>query len=217
MLSVEGQVRTDRSSRYLVQLCRHFSNKGRHLPGHGMQRHVLPKEMHVEWSDTQGTVDFGWGRCVLRATPEVLTLQVEACDHEKLDQVRQLLTGHIERFGRRDNLAVAWSAAEPTDATATPHTRAVNRRKRATVIALIAAGALAVTIHLGLAGAVLTSRWTTVAVISVLAVVLLKVIVVSVVVRRRRAARRRTKPGVDVTVPQDQAARKTRQGFGRGW
>src|SRR5690242_17806969 len=35
MLSAQAFVETDRASRYLVQACRHFSNKGRHLRGLG--------------------------------------------------------------------------------------------------------------------------------------------------------------------------------------
>jgi hypothetical protein len=56
MLIAEARVETDRFSRYLVQLCRHFNDEAH------------PEEqVHVEWSDDRGVASFGWGRCTLRA------------------------------------------------------------------------------------------------------------------------------------------------------
>ena len=41
MLTAEAHIPTDRPSRYLAQLCKHFANKGRHL-GHRPRTHALP-------------------------------------------------------------------------------------------------------------------------------------------------------------------------------
>ncbi|MFC5032812.1 DUF2218 domain-containing protein [Streptomyces sp. DSM 41987] len=75
MYSAEAEIRTDRASRYLVQLCKHFSNRGsalRHRPRlhAGGGRPVTEAEaalMQVQWSETRGEVDFGWALCSLQA------------------------------------------------------------------------------------------------------------------------------------------------------
>ena len=65
MLVAEAKVETERSSRYLVQLCRHVDAVARAQP---------QMQAHVEWSDDRGVISFDWGRCMLRAVPGVLTL-----------------------------------------------------------------------------------------------------------------------------------------------
>jgi hypothetical protein len=68
MLIAEAKVATERSSRYLVQLCRHVTKVGRARP---------QMQAHVEWSDDRGVISFDWGRCTLRADQGVLTLRAE--------------------------------------------------------------------------------------------------------------------------------------------
>jgi len=58
MLIAEADVETERSSRYLVQLCQHVDKVGRAHP---------QMRAHVEWSDDRGVISFDWGRCTLRA------------------------------------------------------------------------------------------------------------------------------------------------------
>ncbi|WP_369254978.1 DUF2218 domain-containing protein [Streptomyces sp. R35] len=216
MLTAEARVETDRPSRYLVQLCKHFDNKGRHL-GHRPRGHngedaqalqetrAVAAQAQVEWSETRGSVRLPWGRCELRAEPGALTAHVEAVDEENLRRLQDLVTGHVERFGRREELTVAWeepeAAMEPADdnaAGAAPATRGevVRRGRRARTAALVAVGVLAVAVHLGLGGVLLANwRWTGWAVGVVLAVVLLKVTVLTglgrFVVRRNRISRAR--------------------------
>jgi hypothetical protein len=73
MLILEAQVQTERSSRYLVQRCRHVHKATR----------VHPQlQAHVEWSDDRGVISFDWGRCTLRGLPGVLTLRAEAPDED---------------------------------------------------------------------------------------------------------------------------------------
>jgi hypothetical protein len=79
MLIAEAHVETERSSRYLVQLCRHFNDEAQAHP---------EAQVHVEWSDDRGVASFGWGRCTLRADPGALTLRAEAPDEENLQRVR---------------------------------------------------------------------------------------------------------------------------------
>jgi hypothetical protein len=102
-------------------------------------------QAQIEWSDTHGTVNFSWGQCTMQATPNTLTLRAEAADEEALQRIQDLLTGRLDRFGRREHLTVSWRRPqEPGDATGTapaPTTPAVARRKRHRTIGLTAAGA----------------------------------------------------------------------------
>jgi hypothetical protein len=114
MLTAEAQIRTNRPSRYLIQLCSHASDIGQHR-GHGLRaRHAgsapegSPELRHAEWSDTQGVVRLSWGQCTLQATPGTLTLRAEAADEENLRRIQDLIGRRLESFGRRDHLKVDW-------------------------------------------------------------------------------------------------------------
>ena len=100
MLIAEARVETERSSRYLVQLCRHVSKVGR---GHSQM------QARVEWSDNHGMIRFDWGRCTLRALPGVLMLRAEASDEGALRRIEHRVADRLEQIGRRDRLAVAWT------------------------------------------------------------------------------------------------------------
>ncbi|MQA03835.1 MAG: DUF2218 domain-containing protein [Streptosporangiales bacterium] len=73
MLIAGARVATDRSSRYLVQLCRHIDQVARTNP---------QMRAHARWSDDHGLLDFGWARCSLRADQDALVLRAEADDEE---------------------------------------------------------------------------------------------------------------------------------------
>lgn len=66
MLIGEARVETERSSRYLVQLCEHVSK---------VAQGPSQMDARVEWSEDRGSIEFGWGRCTLRAEPDVLNLR----------------------------------------------------------------------------------------------------------------------------------------------
>lgn len=113
MLTAEARIRTEHPSRYLVQLCRHASNIGHKLHQlHAGAARPRPEVLHVEWSDTAGTLMLNWGRCTMRAGSDTLTLRVEAADEEHLQRIQDLLTADLERFGRRDHLEVTWQRPE---------------------------------------------------------------------------------------------------------
>lgn len=100
MLIAEARVETERSSRYLVQLCRHVNKAAQAHP---------QMQAHVEWSDDRGVISFGWGRCTLHADPGVLMLRAEAPDEESLQRIEHRMADRLERFGRRDRLTVTWT------------------------------------------------------------------------------------------------------------
>ena len=101
MLIAEARVATERSGRYLVQLCQHLNKVAQRNP---------QLQAHVEWSDDHGQISFGWGRCTLHADPGVLTLRAEAGDETSLHQLRHRVAERLEQVGRRDHLAVNWTA-----------------------------------------------------------------------------------------------------------
>jgi hypothetical protein len=100
VLIAEASVATERSSRYLVQLCRHVSLVARANP---------QMRARVEWSDDRGVISFGRARCTLRAGPGVLTLRAEAPDEDSLQQLEQRVADRLEQVGRRDRLTVTWT------------------------------------------------------------------------------------------------------------
>ena len=117
VLTAEARVETERSSRYLDQLCRHVSKVAQGRP---------QMEATVEWSDEEGVITLPWGgRCALRAEPGVLSLWAEAPDEESLRQVQDRVTERLERFGRRDRVTVTWTpphgAAEPQSRSPASH------------------------------------------------------------------------------------------------
>ncbi|MGW0820144.1 DUF2218 domain-containing protein [Streptomyces sp. NPDC002845] len=199
MPTAEARVETDRPSRYLVQLCKHFAHKGRHL-GHRPRAHAggdaqdlgamraVAEQARVEWSDSEGEVSLPWGRITLRAVPGALTLRVEAADDDGVTRLQNLVAGHVERFGRRDGLRVSWQRPGfPADSPGvsagiaeTPGEGAVPRRRHLRLAGLAALVALVLVVHLGLGGALLANwRWTGWAAGGVLAVVLVKVAVLA--------------------------------------
>ncbi|MEV4453107.1 MULTISPECIES: DUF2218 domain-containing protein [Streptomyces] len=211
MLTAEAHIETERPSRYLVQLCKHFDNKGRHLGhrprthrGGGAQApsetHTPPEirldQIHVEWTDTHGTVRLPWGTCALQAAPGALTLRAQSPDEESLRRLQDLVTTHLSRFSRRDPLQVDWQRpAAPAvqtaaSAPAVPPRGAALRRRRGgwTWVAAVVALAAVVAVHLGLGGAVLAdTRWTGWAVGFVVTAAVVKIGVVgSLAIRRGR-------------------------------
>jgi hypothetical protein len=100
MLIAEARVETERSSRYLVQLCEHLNKVAQAHP-----------EMHVrvECSDERGVISAQWGRCALLAESGVLMLRAEAPDEGSLRRLEQRVADRLKLIGRRDQLTVSWT------------------------------------------------------------------------------------------------------------
>jgi hypothetical protein len=54
-----------------------------------------------------------WGRCVLAAEDDALTLRIEADDPGGARRIRDIVTRDIERLGHRESLAVTWHRPGP--------------------------------------------------------------------------------------------------------
>ena len=111
MPSFYARIPTTRASRYLIQLCQHGSLMSR-LPRHRRGGHGpggLPPAATASSAGTEGTIEFGWGRCTLHATADALTLHAEADHQQHLEQIRDGISARLERIGRRDQLTATWT------------------------------------------------------------------------------------------------------------
>ena len=202
---LHAQVQTERASRYLVQFCKHAAamGGGGHSPRMHLHAPMARREVQVtaEWSDTSGTVTFTpWGQCTLTADAGTLTLRIDAADEDGLAQIRDVLDRDLQRFSRRDPLAVTWQRPEtpgaapfPPTGEVTPKPRPSFPRSHLQTILLVLAVVLVIGLHVGLAGAVVArSRWTGVAINAVVALVVLKIALIAwarLATRRRNASK----------------------------
>jgi hypothetical protein len=114
MLTAEADIRTEHASRYLARLCGHVGKMGTagHRMSHRRPSHAPgdapPEVRRVECSGTEGTVSLDCGRWIMRAFPGRLAVRAEAADQENLRRVQDLLTGRLQKFGRREHLTVNW-------------------------------------------------------------------------------------------------------------
>jgi hypothetical protein len=114
-----AHVPTSRAGRYLAQLCSHgrlMSRLARHRPpgdgdGDGHGNDGAPPVATASSAGTEGIIDFGWGRCTLRATAGTLTMYAEAGDSQRLQQIQDGISARLQRIGRRDQLTVTWTEA----------------------------------------------------------------------------------------------------------
>ena len=90
-LSARADVATDAPARYAKQLLSHLGRR-------------------VEWT-TDGavsTAEIAGGTGVVEVADGVLRLRAQAPDAESLARVQDVLGGHLERFGQRNELVVSW-------------------------------------------------------------------------------------------------------------
>ncbi len=95
MHASHASVPTPSASRYLQQLCNHWSHK-----------------FAVEYTPSNGTIAFAADRkCVLEATPELLSMRIEAADEATLVPMEGVVVEHLKRFAFREELgAMPWTA-----------------------------------------------------------------------------------------------------------
>ncbi|HEV7440522.1 DUF2218 domain-containing protein [Methylobacterium planeticum] len=96
MPTSQARVQTAEASRYLQQLCRHWSHK-------------FPVESTAE----HGTVPFGEDRvCTFEAEPDALLMRVVTADPAGLTRLENVVSDHLMRFAFRENLGeITWSRA----------------------------------------------------------------------------------------------------------
>lgn len=95
----EARVHTGHATRYLSALCGQLEAKAQSDPDLGVR---------VAWTETDGTIDFAWGRCVLSADASGLTLRAEAADDDGLRHVRELISRHLDKHAGEEALELTW-------------------------------------------------------------------------------------------------------------
>jgi len=96
MPASHATIATASASRYLQQLCKHWSHK-----------------FAVTFTPEHGTIPFDATRvCTLEATPDCLALRVDAADDATLERMQGVVIEHLKRFAFREDLdEVTWQKA----------------------------------------------------------------------------------------------------------
>jgi len=96
MPASHATITTASASRYLQQLCKHWSHK-----------------FAVEFTPERGTIPFDPSRvCRLQASPERLALSIEAADDATLERTQGVVIEHLKRFAFREEFGdVKWERA----------------------------------------------------------------------------------------------------------
>jgi hypothetical protein len=93
MVQSTANVKTEHASKYLQQLCKHWSHK-----------------METEFNPEKGKVVFPSGAVTtLAASPAELHLNIDADSGETLDRLEQVVADHIKRFAFREELEFVWN------------------------------------------------------------------------------------------------------------
>lgn len=88
-----GRVPTAQGSKYLQQLCKHWSHK-----------------LDVSFDETQGKVRFPQAVATMTVEPDALLVCVEAEDSSVVEQMKDVMARHLDRFAFREApLTFAWS------------------------------------------------------------------------------------------------------------
>jgi len=96
MPASQATIPTAAASRYLQQLCKHWSHK-----------------FAVEFTPEHGTIPFDASRvCTLDASAECLALRIEAQDDATLTRTQGVVIEHLKRFAFREDFGeVRWERA----------------------------------------------------------------------------------------------------------
>ncbi len=94
MVQSQAVVTTDSASRYLQQVCKHWSHK-----------------FAVEFTPQHGTIPFSEDRrCEFEAVDSTLTMRIQAADEATLERTQNVVVDHLKRFAFREDLGeIAWT------------------------------------------------------------------------------------------------------------
>lgn len=95
MVVVRGRTKTPSGSRYLQQLCKHWSHK-----------------FEVEFSADEGQVCFPGAVAIMQARADELLVTIETEDPDSVERVKETVARHLDRFAFREApLSFEWSMA----------------------------------------------------------------------------------------------------------
>ena len=95
MPRITSTVTTAQASRYLQQLCKHWSHK-----------------FSTEFDPTQGSVSLPSAALTLAADENRLALTLDAPDAADLPRLGEVVADHLRRFAFREDLAIDWRPAD---------------------------------------------------------------------------------------------------------
>lgn len=91
-----GRFETPHASKYLQQLCKHFSHK-----------------TEVTFDATSGMAALSQGPATMAADDTALTIEITAKDTEGLGKARHVIDAHLARFAFREDFeGLDWRAVE---------------------------------------------------------------------------------------------------------
>lgn len=95
MITATADVKTPNASRYLQQLCKHWSHK-----------------FETSFDERSGVIRFDTDRsATFAASEDQLRMEVVAADGEILQRMQTVVSDHLQRFAFREQLAIDWSSA----------------------------------------------------------------------------------------------------------
>lgn len=89
----ESTVETPKAARYVKALYNHFEKKAQ----------------NAEYTDGDARIQFGFGRCQMKASENSVYLHVEADDEDNFGRLKDVVGGHLERFSGSEALEVTWT------------------------------------------------------------------------------------------------------------
>ena len=95
MPQITSTVTTTNASRYLQQLCKHWSHK-----------------FSVEFDAVNGSVALPSATLTLAADESRLALTLEAAEPAELPRLGEVVADHLRRFAFREDLAIDWRPAD---------------------------------------------------------------------------------------------------------
>lgn len=91
---VLARVTTDRASRYLQQLAKHWSHK-----------------FEVTFTPTQASIPLPFGLCKLTADEAGLDVRLTPEPGADVERFKAVVADHLQRFGHKETLVFDWRAA----------------------------------------------------------------------------------------------------------
>ena len=99
MLKAISTFETERASRYLQMMCKHFAHK-----------------VQVKYDTHHGEAAMPYGRLKMQASDTILRFQIEAADDEMLQRMKHVVEAHIVRFAFREKLtALRWAGEDASE------------------------------------------------------------------------------------------------------
>ena len=95
-MTFAADVPTEHASRYLQQLCKHWSHR-----------------FSVSFDPAQGTVALTGAELMLRAEADVLHMTLTGTGTDDLPRLCGVVTEHLKRFAFREDFEVVWHEAAP--------------------------------------------------------------------------------------------------------